>query len=255
MQKTKTVKATQRKTTTGKTVAVKGYSAKYDSSEDMAKEAIKKRSGAGMELSKVKKAVGPSHGVSPEDYKAWYHWDEVSDPKNKGMLEVKKKLKAHLGDKGYKEHTNKISDSYSSRGHNKAYTSLSESEGKKTSGSKRASIEEALSLKKQGKVPIMQTMGRNNRRTVRKASPDVVKGRQKLIAESLQDIRDDKKDKALASSTGKIWVGDRKSQELLTPKQLVKRYNQWSEWKNSSTDKDEKNYYSGLMRKYKKHIQ
>jgi hypothetical protein len=54
MQKTKTVKATQRKTKTGKTVAVKGYSAKYDSSEDMAKEAIKKRKGAGSELSSIR---------------------------------------------------------------------------------------------------------------------------------------------------------------------------------------------------------
>lgn len=55
MKKEKTIKTYQRKTKSGKMTTVKQHTAKYDSAEDMAKEAMKKKTGAGKELEKRKK--------------------------------------------------------------------------------------------------------------------------------------------------------------------------------------------------------
>ena len=77
------------------------------------------------ESSKTAKTATPSHGVSAEEYKSWYHWDMQADPKNKLALSAQKKMKAHMGASAYKKHFNDASESYSARGHNKAYNSIS----------------------------------------------------------------------------------------------------------------------------------
>lgn len=248
MQKTKTIKTFQRKTKSGKMSTVKEHSAKYDSADDMAKEAMKKRAGAGSEMEKRRKPLfeegsvvedyhkkmtpedksvhndlltkvraldrkhtksgtdlmndpafkkitqqrdslykkydsknnksdkkelskkefegakfpkgtkpaketktgsvvvnakgyktptaktsTPAHGVSADEYKAWYHWDQKADPKNKVALSAEKKMKAHMGAKAYNKHFQEASDSYSARGHGKSYSSLSESKPAKVS--------------------------------------------------------------------------------------------------------------------------
>lgn len=57
MQKEKTVKSYQRKTKSGKVVTVKQHTAKYNAA-DMAKEALKKKHGAGKELEIKKNLIG-----------------------------------------------------------------------------------------------------------------------------------------------------------------------------------------------------
>ena len=291
MQKTKTIKTFQRKTKSGKMSTVKEHSAKYDSSEDMAKEAMKKRAGAGSELEKktvdkksakdiqaltehfhdmasdwsdgakggVKKLKGPdhtvavsrvaaelhakhgmgaksvsesevkalyrkhsadvsnlktkkssdkkelskkefegakfpkgtkpaketktgsvvvnakgyktptaktstpAHGVSADEYKAWYHWDQKADPKNKVALSAEKKMKAHMGAKAYKEHFNKESEHYTSRGHKEAYNAFSAP----TSNPVKAKVSTQKSYKemKEGVSPQKQKFTPNRRPT------------------------------------------------------------------------------------------
>lgn len=78
----------------------------------------------------------PAHGVSAEEFKAWYHWDAAGDPKNKAALAAEKKLKAHMGAKAYNKYFQEASDSYSARGHNKSYKALSESKPTKVSTQK-----------------------------------------------------------------------------------------------------------------------
>ena len=129
MKKEKTIKTHTRKTKSGKTVQVKQHTAKYDAS-DMAKDYLKSKKGAGEELSKMeglkdKEATNiPSTGISPEEYKAWYHWDAQADPKNPAALKVEKTLKSKMGAKGYKDYFNKMTEGYSPRGHTKEYKSL-----------------------------------------------------------------------------------------------------------------------------------
>lgn len=137
MQKTKTIRTFQRKTKSGKMSTVREHTAKYDSPEEMAKEAMKRKAGAGEELEKRKldnsgNTTGgsstPSHGVSPEEYKAWYHWDQNTDPKNKLALSAEKKMKAHMGATAYKQHFKTASDTYSVRGHSKSYKNFDKQE-------------------------------------------------------------------------------------------------------------------------------
>lgn len=73
---------------------------------------------------KEHKKSDTSYGFTADEYKAWYHWDQDADPKNKSALKVEKALKAKMGAKGYKKYFDEMSDSYSSRGHNKAYKAL-----------------------------------------------------------------------------------------------------------------------------------
>lgn len=133
MKKEKTIRTYQRRTKTGKVVTVKQHTAKYDAAEAL-KEAAKKK-GAGDELESLKekpqtkpvKEVAPKDdalGFTADEYKAWYHWDQDADPKNKSALKVEKALKAKMGAKGYKKYFDEMSDSYSSRGHNKAFKAL-----------------------------------------------------------------------------------------------------------------------------------
>lgn len=74
--------------------------------------------------------------ISPEDYKAWYHWDQEKDPKNKAALSVEKALKTKMGTKEYNKYFNKVSDEYSSRGHLKGYKSLEPAEHSKIKSAK-----------------------------------------------------------------------------------------------------------------------
>ena len=62
--------------------------------------------------------------ISASDFKAWYHWDAAGDPKNKTALAVEKKLRAKMGRSEYNKYFDEMSNSYSSRGHLKAYKVL-----------------------------------------------------------------------------------------------------------------------------------
>lgn len=137
MKKEKTIRTYQRRTKTGKVVTVKQHTAKYDAAEAL-KEAAKKK-GAGDELENLKKKVkpekvkvekpvedAPDYGFTADEYKAWYHWDQDADPKNKSALKVEKALKKQMGTKAYNKYFDELTDSYSSRGHNKAFKGLGE---------------------------------------------------------------------------------------------------------------------------------
>lgn len=136
MKKEKTIRTYQRRTKTGKVVTVKQHTAKYDAAEAL-KEAAKKK-GAGDELEKLKKVKpekvkvekpvedAPDYGFTADEYKAWYHWDQDADPKNKSALKVEKALKKQMGTKAYNKYFDEMSDNYSSRGHNKAFKGLGE---------------------------------------------------------------------------------------------------------------------------------
>ena len=141
MQKEKSVKSYTRRTKSGKTVVVHAYKAKYDAAEEMRK-ALAKKEGAGKELANRKKQVEqpiPDNklGFSAEEFKAWYHWDMVDDPKNKAALKVEKALKKSMGVKAYNKFLDDMTDGYSARGHNKAFKGLESSLG--TSKSKPTS--------------------------------------------------------------------------------------------------------------------
>ena len=98
---------------------------------DDVKESLK----VGREVKRVKAAnkkfaaslkAERDYGFTADDYKAWYHWDQDADPKNKSALKVEKALKKQMGTKGYKKYFDEMSDSYSARGHNKAFKGLSD---------------------------------------------------------------------------------------------------------------------------------
>ena len=131
MQKEKSVKSYTRRTKSGKTVVVHAYKAKYDAAEEIRK-ALAKKEGAGKELANRKKQVEqpiPDNklGFSAEEFKAWYHWDMVDDPKNKAALKVEKALKKSMGVKAYNKFLDDMTDGYSARGHNKAFKGLESS--------------------------------------------------------------------------------------------------------------------------------
>lgn len=126
MKKEKQIKTHQRRTKGGKTVIVRAHKAKYDAAEEL-KKSLTKKKGAGDELesrrSKVED-VSPDLGFTDAEYKEWYHWDQEGDPKNKTALKVEKALIAKMGKRAYNKYFNDLSDSYSARGHTKAYKSL-----------------------------------------------------------------------------------------------------------------------------------
>lgn len=128
MQKEKKIGTYQRRTKSGKTVTVKAHSAKYDAAE-AAKEAMKNRKGSGSELA-ARTLQAKSSEISADDFKAWYHWDAVDDPKNAAALRAEKGLKSQLGAAGYKKFFNSATESYSARGHSKAFKSLGTSSAK-----------------------------------------------------------------------------------------------------------------------------
>ena len=75
---------------------------------------------------KVEKSSAPDLGFTAEEYKAWYHWDTENDPKNKAAMKVKKALLGAMGPRAYKKYEEDMTNSYSSRGHSKAYGTLPE---------------------------------------------------------------------------------------------------------------------------------
>lgn len=83
------------------------------------------------------KSTKPVVAVSPEDYKAWYHWDPNKDPKNAGATRAEKALKAKMGNKEYNKYYDKIVDSYSPRGHVRAYKTIEPKEYSSTLSAKK----------------------------------------------------------------------------------------------------------------------
>lgn len=150
MKKEKTIRTYQRRTKSGKVVTVKQHTAKYDAAEELRK-ALSKKKGAGDEFEgrKSRKAVQlefdfnkkqdneDTLGFTADDFKAWYHWDQDSDPKNKSALKVEKALKKQMGTKAYNKYFDEMSESYSARGHNKAFKGLGE---KLSTGEKKSVI-------------------------------------------------------------------------------------------------------------------
>lgn len=97
MQKEKTVKSYQRKTKSGKVVTVKQHTAKYNAA-DMAKEALKKKHGAGKEFETKKKGDYFSRGskmgtVEPVS-------DFFTDPFIEKLAEETKGTKYFIGKSG-----------------------------------------------------------------------------------------------------------------------------------------------------------
>lgn len=121
MQKTKTVRAHKRKTATGKTVTVKQHTAKYDVAAE-ARKAFLADSRAGSELQSLRER--PTHGISADDYKEWYHWDTEDDPNNPAALRVKESLIRKMGPEGYRAYEEKMTNSYSKKGHEKGFLGL-----------------------------------------------------------------------------------------------------------------------------------
>ena len=128
MKKEKTVRSYTRKTKSGKSVQVRQHTASYESADEMAKQALKNKKGAGDELKSAKKKIvedDNDYGFSASDYKEWYNWDMNEDPKNSAALKVEKALKKKLGRKGYQKYFDDMSDNYTSRGANKNFKGLS----------------------------------------------------------------------------------------------------------------------------------
>ena len=125
MKKEKQIKTHQRRTKGGKTVIVRAHKAKYDAAEELKKMSKKKGAGDELESRKSKvEDVSPDLGFTDAEYKEWYHWDQEGDPKNKTALKVEKALIAKMGKRAYNKYFNDLSDSYSARGHSKAFKSL-----------------------------------------------------------------------------------------------------------------------------------
>ena len=122
MKKEKIIKTHTRRTKSGKTVTVRQHRAKYDAAEE-AKQ-LAKKIGAGKEFEGKKGKLQDIEALTPDEYKAWYHWDAAGDPKNKTALAVEKKLRAKMGRSGYNKYFDEMTNSYSSRGHLKAYKAL-----------------------------------------------------------------------------------------------------------------------------------
>lgn len=122
MKKEKTIKTHTRRTKSGKTVTVRQHRAKYDAAEE-AKQ-LAKKIGAGKEFEGKKGKLKDIEALTPDEYKAWYHWDAAGDPKNKTALAVEKKLRAKMGRSEYNKYFDEVTNSYSSRGHLKAYKAL-----------------------------------------------------------------------------------------------------------------------------------
>lgn len=75
---------------------------------------------------KAEKSSAPDLGFTADEYKAWYHWDTENDPKNKAAMKVKKALLGAMGPRAYKKYEEDMTNSYSSKGHSKAYGTLPE---------------------------------------------------------------------------------------------------------------------------------
>lgn len=139
MKKEKTVKAYTRHSKSGKTVQVRQHTASYESADEMAKQALKNKKGAGDELKSAKKKMvedDNDYGFSAADYKEWYNWDMNEDPKNPAALKVEKALKKKLGRKGYQKYFDDMSDNYTSRGAGKNFRGLSKLFESSTTGTK-----------------------------------------------------------------------------------------------------------------------
>lgn len=91
MQKEKQVKTYQRRTKSGKMTTVKAHTAKYNAAEDIAKEIIKKKKGAGKELEELKKKPVQLELPLWEDEKEKEEKKEVKEPETKEPKAAKSK--------------------------------------------------------------------------------------------------------------------------------------------------------------------
>lgn len=148
MKKEKTVKTHTRKTKSGKTVTVKQHTAKYEAAEDIVKEALKRKKGAGGELEqlKKKKAVKPEpvakediyseYGFTKDEFAEWYEGTG-----SKADKKVEKILRKAMGRKAYNELSDSAADNYKKGGANgffkkslKAMKETTSSDSSKKSG-------------------------------------------------------------------------------------------------------------------------
>lgn len=170
MKKEKVVKQYTRKTKSGKSVIVKQHSAKYDSAEDMAKEAIKNKKGSGEEFTKKKKEAiqleipfdenkkesekpveekpaakkekvstkkstqvkkaSVSPEISASDFKEWYKGTGSAADKA-----TEKALRKKLGKTAYSKLEDEAIDNYSSRGHLSMFKKIGSSSSEKPKSS------------------------------------------------------------------------------------------------------------------------
>ena len=146
MKKEKTVKAYTRKTKSGKSVQVRQHTASYESADEMAKQALKNKKGAGDELKAAKKKIVEENplGFSADDYKEWYHWDMENDANNEAALRVEKALTKKMGKKAYNKYFEDMTNSYSARGHKKAHQALLD---EYTAQQKKQDVESAKTAK------------------------------------------------------------------------------------------------------------
>lgn len=93
---------------------------------------------------KVPKVNTPKTTFTSDEYKAWYHWDQEGDPKNKAANKVAKELRAKMGRSAYNKYFNEMSDKYSPRGHSGAFKKLGIiSNAGDTSSTKKVSAKQA----------------------------------------------------------------------------------------------------------------
>ena len=128
MKKEKTVKTYQRRTKSGKVVTVRQHTAKYDAADKAAEASKKKGSGDELESLKKSKTMDTPVEISKDDFKEWYNFNEWDTPKKEWPESVKKvdsHLRKTMGKKGYDDYCAKIDESWSARGHLKAYKDFS----------------------------------------------------------------------------------------------------------------------------------
>ena len=128
MKKEKTVKTYQRRTKSGKVVTVHQHTAKYDAADKAAEASKKKGSGDELESLKKSKTMDTPAEISKDDFKEWYNFNEWDTPKKEWPESVKKvdsHLRKTMGKKGYDDYCAKIDESWSARGHLKAYKDFS----------------------------------------------------------------------------------------------------------------------------------
>lgn len=130
MKKEKTVKTYQRRTKSGKVVTVRQHTAKYDAADKASGASKKKGSGDELESLKKSKTMDTPVEISKDDFKEWYNFNEWDTPKKEWPESVKKvdsHLRKTMGKKGYDDYCAKIDESWSARGHLKAYKDFSAS--------------------------------------------------------------------------------------------------------------------------------
>lgn len=225
MKKEKQVKSYTRKTKSGKVITVKSHTASYDAA-DKAME-ISKKAGAGDELKKKKASLEAIPlGLSKEDFKEWYHWDEEGDPNNEGAKRAEKALKKMLGASGYKKYYNEQTDSYSARGHVKAHKALLEAHTAKDadSSSKKPSNLDVISY--------ASYKGISPGEAVRQLSDPKVKKSFEKLKESARDTKSSKSKKEDAPK--KTYTGKKPRATINSKSRSNKKVDIWTDDKKIS---------------------